>query len=295
VPDSEFCVQCQAPLTLSHPPAHRQKSQPMLLAVLGPAGVGKTVYLATLVDMLFADKLPWQAVTRGAFSLHLRQETIPALAACRFPEKTPLDPDCWNWVHCELSFPRGRRMTELVVPDVSGEALLHEIDCPGSCETIRAFLAKTTKMMLLISAERLEANDREQMYFVLKLLSYLGETCKEQRGRKRRLQLAIVFSKADRCSALFDDPASSARQRTPELWRICNREFPRHRFFATSVVGACARCTGPSTETMHVPVRIEPRGVLEPFQWLLEERHQGHDLSKQDLTHSGLKRAPRSV
>lgn len=49
--DTELCRHCQAPLALAHQ-ASVQKTIPQLVATIGSADAGKTVYLGMLTDML---------------------------------------------------------------------------------------------------------------------------------------------------------------------------------------------------------------------------------------------------
>ena len=53
------------------------------------------------------------------------------------------------------------------------------------------------------------------------------------------------------------------------LWEHCRERFPKHLFFAAGVAGACVthfiRGVGPVVS----PLRIEPRGIIEPFEWLV--------------------------
>jgi hypothetical protein len=49
--DAEYCHVCLAPMALSHQ-AVVQNVHPKMVAVIGASGVGKTVYLGMLMDML---------------------------------------------------------------------------------------------------------------------------------------------------------------------------------------------------------------------------------------------------
>ena len=49
--DAEVCRHCQAPMALAHQ-ANVRKLQPQLVATIGSADAGKTVYLGMLTDML---------------------------------------------------------------------------------------------------------------------------------------------------------------------------------------------------------------------------------------------------
>src|SRR5438067_1255591 len=95
--DAQYCHHCNAPMILAHQ-AQTQKAPPVMFAALGKSGVGKTVYLGMLLDMLSRQPKQLQLSARGGFSINLQQHTLAALARCEFPSKTPNEPDRWNWV-----------------------------------------------------------------------------------------------------------------------------------------------------------------------------------------------------
>ena len=267
--DAELCRVCAAPMALSRQAA-AQKAPPRMVALLGPSAVGKTVYLGMLMDMLSQQPERWQILARGAFSVTLQQTTAAALARCQFPDKTPSEPERWNWVHCEVGLKRPRRALDLVVPDMAGEALLQEVDHPYSFRVIHAFLQKCAGAMILVDAERLSCGNREQDHFSMKLATYLGEVDDDARRGWRRKPVAVIFTKTDQCPACAADPEGFAKARAPGLWQQCRQRFRRSAFFAASVVGG-SMVVESDEGRIAVPLRIEPRGVVEPFRWLLEQ------------------------
>ena len=268
--DAEFCTHCAAPMALAHQ-AGRARVRPRMIAVPGAANVGKTVYLGTLIDML--SRLPehLQLLVRGAFSISLQQTTVGALSRCEFPHKTPNEPDRWNWVHCEIRRKKQKKPFELIMPDMAGDAVLQEVDHPHTFRVIRAFLNKCTAAMILVDAPGLQNDRRDQDYFTLKLLSYLGELNDETKGTWRRRPVALVLTKADQCEECFEDPAGFAEAHAPGLWQHCRARLDCHRFFAAGVAGACAAYDTFTEGRVKVPLRVEPRGIVEPFLWLLDE------------------------
>jgi hypothetical protein len=266
--DAELCRHCHAPMALAHQAAS-QKIHPRMVAAIGPSGAGKTVYLGMLTDMLSRQYDDLQLLARGAFSIKLQQHTMAALAHCEFPNKTPNEPDRWNWVHCQV-LRKKRRPTELIMPDLAGEALLEEVDHPNTYPVIRAFLSKCASVLVLIDAPRAQAGQTDEDFHTMKLISYLCELSPDKKTGWQTRPVSLVFTKADQCEHCFDDPAAFARRHTPGLFQQCRERLKRHRFFAVGVAGAC----GYRNEThgrVLVPLRIEPRGVVEPFGWLLEE------------------------
>lgn len=267
--DSECCAHCLAPMALAHQAAD-QGAKPRMLAVVGASAVGKTVYLGVLMDMLSRWPGNLQVLARGAFSITLQQTTLAALSRCRFPEKTPNDPDQWNWVHCQIRDDKHQKPFELILPDMAGEAVLEEVEHPHTYRVVRAFLQKCDGVLILADALKLVEGGRDQEHFTMKLISYFSELEKESKRGWRTQPVAVVFTKSDLCQQCADDPYKFARQHAPGLWQQCLQRFDKHRFFASGVAGTCVSCIERGQGRINMPLRIEPHGIIEPFQWLLE-------------------------
>lgn len=266
--DAELCRHCCAPMALAHQ-ATSQKVCPQMVAVIGTSGVGKTVYLGMLLDVLSRQPQRMQVLARGAFSITLQQTVIGALARGEFPAKTPNEPDRWNWVHCQLRAPQRKEPIELIMPDMAGESILEEIEHPHSFKGIRSFLTKCSGALVLIDAAEMAEGTRDQDYFAMKLVSYLSELHDDEGHSWRERPLALVLSKADRCEHCFDNPAKHAQLSASGLWEHCQERFPKHRFFASGVAGACVTHFVRGAGHVVAPLRIEPRGIVEPFEWLV--------------------------
>jgi hypothetical protein len=242
-----------------------------MIAVIGASGAGKTVYLGLLMDMLTRHVSLLRSTARGPMSISLQQTTTTALATGWFPEKTATDPEHWHWVHCQFNCRRRRRPLELVIPDLSGDALAVETERAGRYPAIRALLEKCAAVMVLADAQRLQAGDHSQDFITLKLLSLIGELREKQSRRQRgaeRRPLALVLTKADGCDGLQENPRHFAEAHADALWSDCRARFPRHEVFACSVTGATALRDNYGRR-QQVPLRIEPHGIAEPFGWLM--------------------------
>jgi len=268
--DTELCLHCQAPMALAHQ-AGGEKVQPQMIAAVGSAGAGKTVYLGMLMDMLSRENERLQVLARGAFSISLQQMTVAALSRCEFPTKTPNEPDRWNWVHCQVQIESRRRPLELIMPDMAGDALMEEVEHPHSYPVIRSFLGKCAGVMVMIDAAQIEEGAKGQDFQTLKILSYLSELSEHRQTSRPGVPVALVFSKADQCDSCFEDPAAFAQRKTPGLWQHCQERMRRHQFFAVGVAGACSLHPEFAAGSVRVPLRIEPRGVIEPFHWLVQQ------------------------
>jgi len=267
---TELCRHCAAPLALSHQ-ARTHGIRPQMVAVLGTAAAGKTVYLGMLLDMLTRQNSRMQVLARGAFSITLQQRTMMALSQCRFPPKTPNEPDRWNWVHCQAQIQSRKNALELIMPDMAGEAILEEIDHPNAYPAIHSFLDKCAGVILLADTDRIERGGAEQNYFLMKLITYLSEQDQMNGKKKSDRAVAIVFSKADRCETCFDSPEMYAKEKTPNLWQQVNQRFKNYGFFACGVAGSVGFRDEPGEGPVAVPLRIEPRGIVEPFEWLVRK------------------------
>jgi len=268
--DREFCGQCGAPLALTSQTGDFE-TEPQLIAAVGPSASGKTVYLGMLVDMLSRQTAGVHLLARGAFSITLQQQTVSALSRSRFPDKTPNEPDRWNWVHCQMRLPGRKRPMELILPDMAGEAVLSEVHHPHSQRIIRAFLTRSKAAMLFIDATRLARGRMEEDHLSMKLLSYLGEVGPSGRPMRQDRPVALIFTKADQCEDCRLDADGFARRHAPGLWRLCQERLHHWRCFAAGVAGAVARIPRDDGTWVERPLRVEPHGVVEPFLWLVEK------------------------
>ena len=271
---AERCRHCRAPLALAHQTL-TLKQKPHLIAVLGASGAGKTTYLGMLMDILTRQVGQLRSTARGPMSISLQQTTTTALANGWFPERTDREPENWQWVHCQFNCRRRRRPFELVIPDISGEALAEETDRNGRYPSIQALLVKCSAVMVLADAQRLQAGDHSQDYVTMKLLSLIGELRGQQsRGRRSRNQdicpLALVLTKADTCDGCLGAARAFAEAHATSLWSDCKSRFKRHEVFACAVAGATAYRDSLERRQL-APLRIEPHGVVEPFGWLMTE------------------------
>ncbi|MDH3719724.1 MAG: hypothetical protein OES79_16505 [Planctomycetota bacterium] len=268
--EADLCLKCFAPMALTRQ-AQEQKTAPCTLAVLGSAGAGKTVYLGMLMDMLSRRHTGLQLLARGAFSINMQQATARALARSEFPEKTPNEPDRWNWVHCQVRQPKVRKPREVIIPDPAGEAILEELDHPGSYPGVQSVLQRCRGVLLLVDTVAIEEGSPDQEYFAMKVLGYLAELREGTKKGWKERPVGIVFAKADQCETCFEDPHQYAQRRASALWRQCDELFRRHSFFACSVAGGSGHRVLPDHNApVLVPLRVEPRGIIEPFQWLMQ-------------------------
>jgi len=268
--EGESCGSCYAPATVIESITYRDRA-PRFVGVLGPTGVGKTVYLGMLLDLLSRGVGGLHGIAKGPFSLGLHRNLILALEHQRFPEKTPNEADRWAWVHCEVSAGKRGHVVDVVTPDVAGEAVMAELERPHTNLTIRALIGRCAALVVLVDIVQVVGDGQGQELFAMQLVSYLDSLRPVRRRGKVEVPVAIVFTKADLCEGSIRDPEAFARSNAPALWRLCDSRLKRFRFDCSGVAGSTGRLIDRDGRETLVPLRIEPRGIVEPFSWLLTQ------------------------
>lgn len=273
---SESCPLCDGSCTTCLVPAEVAQSiqargrNPRFTAILGPSNVGKTVFLGMLLDLLARGASGMHGVPRGSFSLALHRNVLLALEKQRFPEKTPNEPDRWQWVHCDVTMTRGRteKALDIVSPDVAGEAVATELATPNSNPIIRSLIAKCSGLVVLIDLAAVVDEGGEAEIFAMQLIAYLVSLRSQRWGRKVDIPVALVFTKSDLSEEAILKPDSFARANAGALWRICEKQLRHFKFFSSGVAGSVGWLVGPDNQVSLAPLRVEPRGIIEPFAWL---------------------------
>jgi hypothetical protein len=244
-------------------------SPPRFLAALGPTGVGKTVYLGMLLDLLARGACGLRGLAQSPFTLSLHRSVILALERQRFPEKTPVESDRWDWVHCAVYAGKNSAPYDVVTPDVAGEAVMGELDNPGTHQTIRTILTRCAGLVVLVDVVQVVADGQGQELFAMQLVSYLDALKPRKRNRKVDVPVAIVFTKADLWDDWTRDPEAFAKANTPALYNQCQARLERCMFGFSGIAGSTGRLVDRNGQETLVPLRIEPRGIVEPFAWLI--------------------------
>jgi len=107
-------------------------------------------------------------------------------------------------------------------------------------------------------------------FFAMKLLTYMDQLFAHRRDDRVPNPVAIVLCKGDYCPQCFDDPRVFARTNLNRTWNLCDSRFQHVDFFAASVVGSLGYVTDEQNNVISVPLHAAPRGILEPFEWVLE-------------------------
>ncbi|MDR3632955.1 MAG: hypothetical protein P4L84_03910 [Isosphaeraceae bacterium] len=267
----EPCGHCHAPAEVIGSIAERNLPA-RFVGVLGPSGVGKTVYLGMLLDLLARGAGGLHGLPRGPFSMEVHRNLVLSLERQRFPEKTPVEPDRWKWVHCEVS--RGTKrgqVYDIVTPDVAGEAVLNELMMPRSSPTVRSLIGRCAGLVVLVDTLQVIEDGQGQELFAMQLISYLSSLRPTRRHRMLELPVALVFTKADLCEDAIHDPEGFAKTNATGLWKLCESRLRHFRFFGAAVAGSTAMLVDRDGGVNLIPLRVEPRGVIEPFAWLLAQ------------------------
>ena len=271
--EGDPCGTCHAPAAVIESILYREV-RAQFIGVLGPSGVGKTVYIGMLLDMLSRGAGNLHGTAKGPFSLSLHRNLILALERQRFPEKTPNEADRWDWVHCEVTSGRRGPIYDIVTPDVAGEAVMAELESPKSNQTIRSLINRCSGLVVLVDMIQMVADGQGQELFAMQLVSYLDSLRPTPKRRgKVDVPVAIVFTKADLYEDSVRDPDAFARANAAGLWRLCESRLKSYRFYCSGVAGSTAKLIDRDGYESLVPLRVEPRGIVEPFAWMLTQIH----------------------
>ena len=269
--DGMICTTCYAPMALIQE-AVTQDREPCLVTVIGDSNVGKTVYLGMLLDMLSKRAEDFIAVPKGAYSVNLQHTVITYLSSRQFPPKTAMEVDQWLWAYYQVSRKnQPNRIYDLVMPDMAGEAVAAEVAAPRTFKVIRSLLEKSSAAILLVDAALAGVGSPQPDFFALKLMSYMDGVLATKRDEKMSTPVAIVLSKADYCPDCFDNPRNFAQTNLNRLWNLCENRFEHFEFFATSVVGSLGYGSDEYDNVIPYPLHVAPRGILEPYEWVLSK------------------------
>ena len=265
------CTTCGAPMALIHE-AVTQDRDPCIVTVVGDSNVGKTVYLGMLLDMLSNRAEDFESIPKGAYSVNLQHSVVSHVSMRLFPPKTAMEVDDWHWAYYQVKRrAKTNDIYDLVMPDMAGEAIAAEVANPKTFQVVRSLLEKSAGAILLVDGALAAAGSPQPDFFALKLMSYLDGVMGSKSQKKLNTPVAVILSKGDYCPEVFDDPRAFAQSNLNRLWNMCESRFVNYEFFATSVVGALAYGTDESDNVVSYPLHIAPRGVLEPFEWVLNK------------------------
>ena len=271
-PEALLCESCFAPMSIVRD-AIAQGREPQIVSVIGESNVGKTVLLGFLLDMLSQRAGDFEAVPKGAYSVDLQQSVISHMAHRMFPPKTPMEANQWYWAYYQVR----RRVhrapwVDLVMPDMAGESLAAEVATPQTFRVIHSLLNKSVGMMLLVDAAMAANGSTQPDFFALKMLSYIDSMYGAKREQKIDTPIAVLLCKADHCPECYDNPREFVRANLNRIWNLCESRFANVGFFATSVVGSMGYATSEDQdEIIPVPLHTALRGVLEPFEWIIDQ------------------------
>ena len=268
--EGEPCATCNLPFKVIESILNRA-SPLRFLGVLGPTGAGKTVYLGMLLDLLARGVCGLHGLAQSPFTLSVHRNVILALERQRFPEKTPVESDRWDWVHCAIYAGKSKTPYDIVTPDVAGEAVMGELENPGTFKTIRALIEGCAGLVVLVDIVQVIADGQGQELFAMQLVSYLDALKPRKRNRKIDVPVAIVFTKTDLWDEWIPNPEVFAKANAPALYNQCQARLERYSFYFSGVAGSTSRLIDRDGQEMLVPLRIEPRGIVEPFAWMINQ------------------------
>lgn len=265
------CVECGAPMAIVYD-AVAQEREPQIVSVIGESNVGKTVYLGFLLDMLSHRAGGFEAIPKGAYSVDLQQTVISRMAQRCFPPKTPMESDQWYWAYYQVYQDKYQpKWVDLLMPDMAGESLAAEVAMPNTFKVIRNLLRCSAGSMLLVDAAAAANGSSQPDFFAVKMLSYIDSMHGTKRNEWVETPTAVILCKSDYCPECFDDPRHFVKANLNRLWNLCDSRFANVEFFACSVVGSLGYAASSDGYVSPIPLHTAPQGVLEPFQWVIDQ------------------------
>jgi len=270
--EAAICNECSAPMAIVHDTV-AQGREPQIVSIVGESNVGKTVYLGFLLDMLSQRAGDFEAIPKGAYSIDLQQTVISHMANRRFPPKTPMEANEWYWAYYQINRRRNKnKWVDLIMPDMAGESLAAEVATPETFCIIRNLVNKSAGMMLLVDAGLAANGSSRPDFFALKMMSYIDAIRQTQRNDRIQTPTAVVLCKSDYCPECFDNPRQLAKANLNRLCNMCESRFENVEFFACSVVGSLGFATKPEDNyVVPVPLHTALQGILEPFEWIIDQ------------------------
>lgn len=285
--DADRCCHCCAPIQLSRctePKKGQTVSAAKVMTTLGPEGSGKTVFLGMLLDLLSRQRERTNFTACDSASVAIQQDTVAALAQGEFPYPTEDEPDRWRWAHCRLNRRARKDPHEIFMPDISGKSLINELERPGGFPLFKGLFLRSFGVFVCVDAGEVSRGEKNVEFFAMRIINQMNDV-REREAEKARQKIrkkkrpkpetqhvppiAVVLTKSDECEIAFEDPAAFARTKMPNLWELCQGLANPLEFFAASAVGRCAARRSSSGRYSMVPLRVEPRGIIEPFRWIL--------------------------
>ena len=272
--DDIYCSQCQTPSEITNSLVQRH-ANPHFISVVGASNAGKTVYLGLLLDILCGGVEKLKGIPNGAFSIGLQEQVISALEQRVFPEKTPTEIDLWKWLHCVVTDSSTKKPKEVdfVAPDFAGEAIAAELEQPGLYPAVHHIISRSSAVLLLCDSVQVRDCGSREDLFAMKLGSYISQVQGlADLNSKQDLSpaVAVVFTKSDLCPDAKESPERFMANNMPRFLDYCQRNFKRHAVFSASVVGGSASLSDSAGNLQRVPLHIEPRGVIEPLHWAIQ-------------------------
>ena len=270
-PSAAECKECNGPIFVSEQYATDPDKQPNIIVALGAPAVGKSVYLGMLLENL-ARGNDLDVRLDGADSTKMQHHVMLALSRGAFPENG--DDVAWNWGRCLWG--KGRKAKEVLLPDFPALPAIEDYEGRRDCPVISYTIRKSVGLMLFIDAAAVHRGDADEEYFALHLLRYYTDAFRipideTDKPRKRKVRVAFVLAKSDQSKDCLDAPDDFVRSKMPELWKACKEQLSCYKFFPTSVAGVCVSVDSKRGYKTEVPLRVEPRGIQDPFRWMLQQ------------------------
>lgn len=247
----------------------RQLPTSLSVALVGPPGVGKTVFLTILFRELETGRLgPLLFAPAGPETTQEVARNVSLMASGEFPPPTPIGKPLVYQAVARLGrlLPREYRIS---ISDFAGEYLFRKPSDENWLLDADFFkyLVSSDAILFMIDCRTLLDDEAERAAHLENTLIAALNLVIEQRNanpmQPLKTPVALVFSKADLVWNAGADGEKKVVARLANFIAICTRRCRRFSYFFVSALGE-----SPS-DGNQPPRRIAPRGIVEPIAWIL--------------------------
>lgn len=255
----------------------------LTVALIGPSGAGKTVYLTALFKQMELTSVSRLVFRPSGLSTVETVNTLYLLMTQqgRWPDSTPADPRLRFEAVVSLGAGIFRRRYRIQISDYGGE-YLGRFDTPSNGWLHRSSLfseiGSADALLIMVDCERLLQTTGQQgadpvavvEHKLRAAIQVLIQSQGSDPTKPLRIPVGLIISKSDllrQGTMASDESKREVLGRLKNLEVFCKENCRYFRYFFVSSLGVT-----PTMDSQGRPIpprQIRPSGVVEPIRWIL--------------------------